>query len=82
MKTRRALVRATNTGVSGFFLPTGEVSAEAPVFREAILTAEIPLGGVESLYTRFGDLLAWGCVGMLGLLTGYGILLSRKRYGE
>ncbi len=68
IENRRSMVRATNTGVTGFFGSTGEVLAEMPPFEEGIVGAEIPLGGVMSLYTRFGDLFAWGCVGALGLL--------------
>ncbi len=74
IENRRAMVRATNTGETGFFSPTGEVIASAPVFEEAVLTSEIPLGGVESFYTRFGDVFAWGCIVALGL-----VAVRRKR---
>ena len=71
VENRRSMVRATNTGVTGFFLPTGEVLASAPLFTEAVLAADVPLGGPVSFYTRFGDLFAWGC------LLGYGLLMGR-----
>lgn len=78
IENRRTMVRATNTGVTGFFGPTGEVIAKAPVFEEAILTADIPLGGPTSLYTRYGDLFAWGCVAALGLLILKSITKGRR----
>jgi apolipoprotein N-acyltransferase len=78
IENRRTMVRATNTGVTGFFSPTGEVIAKAPVFKEAILTAAIPLGGLTSLYTRYGDLFAWGCVAALGLLILKSITKGRR----
>jgi len=62
IENRRTMVRATNTGVTGFFSPTGEVIKEAPIFKELILTAEIPLGGSTSFYTHHGDIFAWLCV--------------------
>ncbi len=74
IENRRAMVRATNTGVSGFFSPTGEVIASAPVFEEAYVVANIPLGGPKSFYTRLGDLFTWGCVIVLGLILGKQIL--------
>ena len=68
IENRRSLARATNTGVTGFFSPTGEVMAQAPVFEEAIVSMDIPLGGVASFYTQYGDIFAWGCLLGLSLL--------------
>lgn len=78
VENRRSMVRATNTGVTGFFLPTGEVLASAPLFTEAVLAADVPLGGPVSFYTRFGDLFAWGCLLGYGLLMG-GTFVRRQR---
>lgn len=68
VENRRALVRVTNTGVTAVFSPTGKVLASLPPFEAATLQAEVPLGGPVSLYTRWGDWLPWGCVGVLLLL--------------
>lgn len=62
IENRRAMVRATNTGVTGFFSPAGDVIKEAPLFKELILTAEIPVGGLTSFYTHYGDIFVWLCV--------------------
>ncbi len=69
IENRRSMARATNTGRTGFFSPTGEVIAEAPLFQEAAITADVPVGGPISLYTHFGDVFAWCCVAALGLVT-------------
>lgn len=74
IENRRAMVRATNTGRTAFFSPTGEITASLPAFEEAIVEAPVPIGGPGSFYTRFGDLFAWSCVGMLGLIVIRGIL--------
>ncbi len=68
IEERRAMVRATNTGVSGYFGPAGDVLAEAPVLKETTLSATIPLGGVTSFYSRFGDVFVWCCFAALGVI--------------
>ncbi len=73
IENRRALVRATNTGVTAVFGPTGETLATAPLFEEAVLTATVPLSGVRSFYTSFGDIFAWGCVVVVTLLLAMGL---------
>ncbi len=70
IENRRAMVRVTNTGVTGTFGPTGEVIDQLPPFQEGILQGEIPVGGPLSFYTRFGDIFAWGCILVMGLLIG------------
>lgn len=70
VENRRAMVRVTNTGVTAVFDPTGEIrqGAVLPPFEEGTLLATVPLGGVSSLYTRWGDWFSWGCVAALVLL--------------
>ena len=55
IETGRYLVRATNTGVSGFVNPAGKIISQAPMFKISTLTSEIiPRGGVTP-YNRLGD---------------------------
>lgn len=58
IENRRSLARATNTGMTGFFSPTGEVLAGAPPFQQAALIGEVPVGGPITFYTRWGDVFA------------------------
>lgn len=62
VENRRALARSANTGISGFVDPTGKVIAASPIFKEAALTAQIPMMNVSTLYTRFGDWFSLICV--------------------
>lgn len=56
IETGRYLIRATNTGVTGFVDPKGKITSQAPMFEVATLTDEIiPRGGVTP-YNRYGDL--------------------------
>jgi apolipoprotein N-acyltransferase len=55
LETRRAQVRATNTGISAVISPTGELIAVAGVHERTALVASVPVG------SRSGTLmLTWG----------------------
>lgn len=56
---RTAVVRAANTGVSAFIDPTGRITTRLELFERGNLAAAVPLRSRETLYTRFGDWLAW-----------------------
>jgi apolipoprotein N-acyltransferase len=59
VENRRPLVRAANTGISAFILPSGKIVEQSDLFTEALLTREIPLpdSGL-TIYTRYGDFFA------------------------
>jgi apolipoprotein N-acyltransferase len=62
IETRRPLVRAANTGISGYIDPAGRLLAQTGLFEEAAMTHEIPvIRNYQTFYTRHGDLLVWVC---------------------
>jgi apolipoprotein N-acyltransferase len=75
---RRFFIRSTNTGVSVVVDPVGRIlnqtsmeGAESFVTNTALLTE-------TTIYTRHGDLFAWGCCVLGGLLAGFAMILRRK----
>jgi apolipoprotein N-acyltransferase len=60
---RVSIARAANTGVSAFVEPTGRISAILPLFARGGLHRRVALRARETLYTRFGDWLPYGCLG-------------------
>jgi apolipoprotein N-acyltransferase len=56
---RVALVRAANTGVSALIAPDGEITHRLPLFVRGTLHGRVPLREGQTLYTRFGDWLAY-----------------------
>ncbi|MCP4716428.1 MAG: apolipoprotein N-acyltransferase, partial [Deltaproteobacteria bacterium] len=66
---RRPLVRAANTGISGFIDPAGRIVERLAPFEEGIVLCEPQVNiSVISFYCRFGDLFAWLCfLGFLGV---------------
>ncbi len=76
VETRRTLVRAANTGISGVIGPAGRILARTPIFEEAVVTRRVPLLTEKSLYVRVGDAFAVTCLAVsvicllwLGLVT-------------
>ncbi|AJE03732.1 apolipoprotein N-acyltransferase [Geobacter pickeringii] len=62
VENRVPLVRAANTGITSIIDGKGHVRGMTPLFTEAVLNGEVRLGGEESVYTRYGDIFAWGCL--------------------
>ncbi|MCK5509598.1 MAG: apolipoprotein N-acyltransferase, partial [Desulfobacterales bacterium] len=62
IENRRSLVRAANTGISGFIDPVGRIMASTPLFQEKVITRFVPIIHKTSTYTRFGDLFAIACI--------------------
>ncbi len=56
---RVSVVRAANTGVSAIIAPTGEITRTLPLFARGFLAERVPLRTRRTLYTRFGDWLAY-----------------------
>jgi apolipoprotein N-acyltransferase len=62
VENRRALVRAANTGISGFIDPSGRIISSTPLFEEAVMTETVPILNEKTFYTRFGDIFAFICL--------------------
>ena len=62
VENRRTLVRAANTGISGFIDPAGRVLSPTPLMDEAAVVRDLPLMEAESFYARFGDVFAAACL--------------------
>jgi apolipoprotein N-acyltransferase len=74
-ETHTAMARAANTGISAFIDPAGRILWQSGLFVPAAQALEIPWMAGGSLYTRYGDWFAWGCV----ILAGLTLVLPRRR---
>ncbi|MFP3867007.1 MAG: apolipoprotein N-acyltransferase [Desulfobacteraceae bacterium] len=72
VENRLSLARAANTGVSAFIHPDGQIIWRSDLFVATAETATLPLGPGHSFYSRYGNLFAFLCLGLvaLGLLAG------------
>ncbi|MEW5914368.1 MAG: apolipoprotein N-acyltransferase [Thermodesulfobacteriota bacterium] len=65
VENRLASARSANTGVSGFVLPSGEVTRATDIFVPAVATQSLPLMNQMTFFSRHGDI-----VGPAGLIVG------------
>ena len=69
VENRRALIRAANTGISGFINPAGRVLARSELFEEAAMTCSVPvIKNQTTIYTRYGNLLVLCCFIVLAFI--------------
>lgn len=64
IENRIPIIRAANTGISGFVDPYGRIIASTDLFVETALTHTISPGSSTTFYTRFGDIFAYICLGL------------------
>jgi apolipoprotein N-acyltransferase len=76
---RVGIARAANTGASAFVAPTGRVAQELPLYARGVLSGAIPLRSGSTLYTRLGDWLAYGCLGLSIATLGFALLRRSPR---
>lgn len=63
VENRVPVVRAANTGISGFIDAHGRVLEQSEIFTEAVLTKTVvPSDGTKTFYTRYGDVFACLCL--------------------
>jgi apolipoprotein N-acyltransferase len=65
---RVAVVRAANTGVSAFIAPSGKIVRRVPLYERTTATERVPLRTRYTLYSRFGDWVAYLSLAVSGAL--------------
>lgn len=68
IENRRSLVRATNTGITASFDSVGKLRALAPSFERKIAFDQVSLIDIKSFYSKHGDLFAYACLAISGIL--------------
>ena len=63
VENRVPVVRAANTGISGFIDKNGRILDSSDIFTEAVLSRSLAPGVSKTFYTRFGDVFSWLCIG-------------------
>ncbi|MFP7754958.1 apolipoprotein N-acyltransferase [Thermodesulfobacteriota bacterium B35] len=74
VENKRSLIRAANTGISGFVDPAGNIISATPIFRPMALTADVPMLDVETVFTRAGYRFGAACLALAAAL-----VLFRRR---
>jgi apolipoprotein N-acyltransferase len=59
VENRKPVLRAANTGISGFIDSNGRIIAQTGLFQKAILTEDIRTDSTVSFYAKYGDLFSY-----------------------
>ena len=63
VENRVPVVRAANTGISGFIDARGRIIRKSDIFVEKVLTEDVKTGDPsKSFYSRYGDIFAFLCI--------------------
>ncbi|MDQ7784986.1 MAG: apolipoprotein N-acyltransferase [Desulfomonilaceae bacterium] len=66
IENRVWLMRAANTGISAVVDPAGRIVESIALEDEGTIVAQVPITSEgRTFYTRFGDVFAWSCIGIL-----------------
>ncbi len=74
-ENKRSLVRAANTGISALVEPSGRIIARSEIFTPAVLSAQVPVLALQTVFARGGYMFGAACLALLP-----GLLFWRKRY--
>lgn len=62
IENRKPVVRAANTGVSGFIDSNGKVLLTTPLFEKSVETLDIIKDSYRSFYSKYGDIFSYICI--------------------
>jgi apolipoprotein N-acyltransferase len=69
VENRRSIVRAANTGISGFIDPNGRIIEETRLFKDAAITRPVPALHEITFYTRYPNLA--GLAALVAICLGF-----------
>lgn len=81
VENRRSLVRAANTGISGFVQPTGLISSASPIFVQAAWQESVPLMTEQTVFTQYGHWFGHVCLALIPFLLLWGWIEQRRQQG-
>ena len=59
IENRKPVIRAANTGISGFIDSNGRIISKTNLFQMAVLTRDITTDSTGSFYAKYGDLFSY-----------------------
>ncbi len=62
IENRKPVIRAANTGISGFIDSSGRILAESPLFQRFVLSDRVKTDRTLTFYTKYGDLFSYLCI--------------------
>jgi apolipoprotein N-acyltransferase len=79
VENRVPMARCANTGISGFIDSRGRILQVTSLFEDATMLGSVQLGERKTLYTRYGDWVAWICLFVTVSVFGYAMTGRSKK---
>jgi apolipoprotein N-acyltransferase len=73
VENRVPMARCANTGITAFIDARGRIYQATGLFEEATVVGTVKLGHGNTVYRRYGEWFAWGCLCVTFLVLGYGL---------
>jgi len=68
VENRKPVIRAANTGISGFIDSKGRILGTTALFQRTAMTLDVMPDAKRSFYSRYGDLFSYFCIVITALL--------------
>ena len=62
VENRKPVVRAANTGISGFIDSSGRIISRTSLFTREFLPGQVKIDKTLTFYTKYGDLFSYACI--------------------
>ncbi|NTU41507.1 MAG: apolipoprotein N-acyltransferase [Nitrospirales bacterium] len=82
VENRKPVVRAANTGISGFIDSNGRIEATTPLFQATSLVRDIKTDRTLSFYTKYGDIFSYLCMVCSLIVLANTLKTGGKKYGH
>jgi len=79
IENRKPVIRAANTGISGFIDSKGRIISKTKLFQQVTITSTIKTNETKSFYTKYGDLFSYLCFILSIVILGNFFGMTRKK---
>jgi len=79
IENRKPVIRAANTGISGFIDSNGRIISKTKLFQKVTITNTIKTNETKSFYTKYGDLFSYLCFILSIVILGNFFGMTRKK---
>ena len=62
IENRKPVLRAANTGISGYIDSSGRILRTTPLFERRVETVDVTTDQTRSFYSRYGDIFSYLCI--------------------
>jgi apolipoprotein N-acyltransferase len=81
IESKRYMVRAANTGISGIVDPYGRILKQTGLFVPASFSSDVKLIHENTIYTRYGDILLYAAAAIVAVAVIFSLAIAPKVKG-